>query len=261
MRKTLTLTLLLLLAGTLLLNPAWAWHIERPWRSSDDDYSLPSRVENCHTDGTASAGLGVNPHHFSDKGTSDYNADFISLNVTMTANSRKHIAYTYTEESLFWIEYDSGRDTRLVGVGDDEGFEVDLTPPDSSDWVFRFWGGAGEFLVTNGSAEYRSVWICTNGFLSFGGTNSTSRTPTDIPNPQAPNAIIAAVWSDLWVDSDTSIFYGWRQFGVGFSDWSFFVTWNNTLHKDTNNRLTFQIVLLEDAPGYYGNPYIAWGQS
>jgi len=104
-----------------------------------------------------------------------------------------------------------------------------------------------------------SVWISTNGFLAFDQSKSNSSTPTYIPDPQAPNAIIAAVWSDLRLDSESAIYYGWR-YNFIYSDWSFFVTWNKVEHKASGQRLTFQIVLA-NAPGYYGYPYITWGQS
>lgn len=140
-----------------------------------------------------------------------------------------------------------------------------MTPPsDPYNYTFRFWGGAGDWTYgTDGSAEYTSVWICTNGFLAFDGSNSTSPTPINIPDPQAPNAVIAAVWSDLRLDNASAIYYGWRRNAgptVGYSGWSFFVTWDFVEHKASQIRLAFQVVLA-NALGYWGNPYIVWGQS
>lgn len=84
MRKALVITLLFFLTG-ILFNPALAWHIERPRRSSDEKYQLPSHVENMETDNIASVGLGVNPNSYVEK-FGDYGySDFISLNVSMTA--------------------------------------------------------------------------------------------------------------------------------------------------------------------------------
>jgi hypothetical protein len=255
MRKILAALLLSFLMGT-LVNSVWAWQIERPRRSSGYDYMLPPRVENCSTDGIASVGLGVNPTDYAEKWSQYDNSDFISLNVTMTANSRKHITYNYTEElSLLWIDYDQWLDTKIINVGDDYGIPVDLIPPGGGYFRFRFYGGTSGYLAP-GSAEYEKVWICTNGFISFDESNSTAPTPNDIPSPQAPNALIAAMWSDLDIDSASSIIYGWRQ--AEYLGESFFVTWDNVLHKASGARLTFQIVLANTL-GYYGFP--SYGQS
>ena len=44
-------------------------------------------------------------------------------------------------------------------------------------------------------ANYSSVNICTNGFLSFTSTSATL-TEQVLPNPTAPNAVIAVAWED-----------------------------------------------------------------
>jgi len=168
------------------------------------------------------------------------------MNVTMTANSRKHIVYTYSmEQGKYWINPDPTRDTVIIGEYDDYGFRVNLTPPYTPyNYAFRFWGGAGDpDSGTNSSADYTSIWISTNGFIAFDGSNSNSSTPINIPSPQAPNAIIAAVWSDLRLDYSSSIIYGWR-FDAYYSGWAFFVTWDHVLNKASpRERSTFQIQL------------------
>jgi len=157
MKKILTISPLFLIG--ILLNPALAWQIERPWRGSGMDYQLPPRTENSSTDGIASVGLGVNPWKY-EEGTSPEGTDVVGLNVSMTANSRKHITYTYYESSeLYWIDYNPITDDAFVGEFDDYGFEVNMTPPsDPYPYKFRFWGGAGD-LMTNGSAEYKCLDI------------------------------------------------------------------------------------------------------
>jgi hypothetical protein len=260
MRKILTVLLLSFLVGT-LINSVWAWQIERPRHSSSYDYMLPPRVENCSTDGIASVGLGVNPWAYIEHDIKPQGYDGVRLNVTMTANTRMHITYNYDNSSLFWIEDNPLLDTKIVNAGDDYGFELNLTNPNepSAFSLFRFYGGASGIEpmgVYPGSAEYDKIWICTNGFVSFDNSNSTASTPNDIPSPQAPNALIAAVWSDLDVDNASSIIYGWRP--LPYSTGTFFVTWDNVLHKASGARLTFQIVLAS-APGYYGEP--SYGES
>lgn len=104
----------------------------------------------------------------------------------------------------------------------------------------RFYGGLG-------SGEYTRVWISTNGFIAFDLSNSTSPSPSTIPNVDSPNAFIAALWTDLNVDGSASIITGIYTFG---STSYFVVIWDNVLHKASGKRLIFQIIL-EDAPGFY----------
>ena len=142
----------------------------------------------------------------------------------MTANTRMHIKYNYTEGELFWIPYDPAVDTVMPNVGDDVGFHVDLKPPDGF-FYFRFYGGTGGGVAYS-SAEYDYVWICTNGFIAFDKSNltvpySTSGYGFKFPSMDAPNAVIAAVWADLKVDEQASIIYGWR-WCYGYYGWQFF---------------------------------------
>jgi hypothetical protein len=129
----------------------------------------------------------------------------------------------------------------MVGVGDDVIIPVDIPqPPDVYYFAFRFFGGLG-------SAEYQRLYISTNGFISFDNRSKPSPKPSDIPSTAQPNALIAAVWSDLNVDSSSSIITG---FWVIFSHWYYVIIWKNVLHKSSGNRLTFEIIL-ENAPQYY----------
>jgi len=89
--------------------------------------------------------------------------------------------------------------------------------------------------------------VSSNGFISFDNRSQPSPTPSDIPSTSKPNALIAAVWSDLNVDSNSSIITG---FWI-FSSYEYYVIiWKNVLHKASGNRLTFEIIL-ENAPQYY----------
>ena len=78
--------------------------------------------------------------------------------------------------------------------------------------------------------------MCSNGFIAFDLSNSTTPYPSNIPSPAAPNAIIAALWTDLCIDDDASIITGL------YYD-KFIITWKNASHKESVERLTFQIVL------------------
>lgn len=168
-------------------------------------------------------------------------ADFINLNVSLVANSRKYITYDSYWESLFWIDENwLCNKNVMTGVGDNWGCWMDI-PEDCSGYpvIFRFYGG-------HGSGEYTRVWISTNGFIAFDLSNSTNPSPSSIPDVESPNAVIAALWADLNIDGSASIITGtWT-----FSSHSYYVvTWKNVLHKASGKRLTFQLIL-ENAPPY-----------
>jgi len=128
----------------------------------------------------------------------------------------------------------------MVNAGDDWGAWIDFPSKDGYPFYFRFYGGLG-------SAEYTRVWVCTNGFITFDNSNSTSHIPHNIPYPTMPNALVAGIWADLSIDSSASIITG--QWEI-FSRYYFVIIWKNALHKASGKRLTFQIIL-EDAPQYY----------
>jgi hypothetical protein len=100
------------------------------------------------------------------------------------------------------------------------------------------------------SAQYRYVWVCSNGFVSF-EDNSTSALPQHMPDHGKPNAIIAALWTDLIVDGSSSITYG-------KANTYFVISWNNVLQKKTNKRQTFQIIIEESSGSRQCDIYISW---
>jgi len=224
LRKTLVIATLVMLL--LLLQSSfsvWAWGIERPYR----DIDIKDRVDNSYTNGEASVGIGVGIDDYDEDDA--YFGDVMTLNVSVTANSRRGITYNYYSLGglLWWDVYD------LTGIsGDDEGSWVDI-PQDPYTFEFRFYGGWA-------SAEYKRVWVCTNGFISFDRSNSTSPYPSSLPSYSEPNALIAALWADLIVDAAANITTGIVTY---LSNFYFVISWNNVLHKASSERLTFQIIL------------------
>jgi M6 family metalloprotease-like protein len=90
-----------------------------------------------------------------------------------------------------WI--DISNSGTVLGNGDDARFSLTLP------FNFNFY-----------STSYNMIWVCTNGWLSFGadpGTNEPNN--TSIPNSTAPNNAIYAFWDDLnLVPADSAnIFY------------------------------------------------------
>jgi len=212
----------------------WAWEIERP------SYDIPigERIGTANSDGKASAGLGVAVHKYYENDPRHF-ADYLYLNVSMTANSRKGITYGYNGESFWWIdENDLGSPCIRTGVGDEWGEWVDFP---YEYYGFRFYGGPG-------SAQYTKVWISSNGFISFDPVNLTCPNPSNyFPPTKRPNAVIAAVWSDLDVDGEASITTGCYE---QFCTKHFVITWKNIRHKASGQRLTFQITLRDQTSWY-----------
>lgn len=218
----------------------YAWEIERPAY----DIDIKERTENACTNGEASVGIGVAIDDY-DEGAAQYGGDdCVTLNISMTANSRMGIAYDwnwYTDYNFWWIpESELYYRNDMIGVGDDVIVPVDIPQPwDVGYFAFRFYGGRW-------SAEYQRIYVSTNGFISFDNRSQPIPTPSDIPSTARPNALVAAVWSDLNVDSSSSIITG---FWVICSRWHYVIMWNNVLHKASGKRLTFEIIL-ENAPQF-----------
>jgi len=238
MKKTLAaiITIIILLSQALPL--AWAWQIERPYRDMD----IHDLVENSNTNNEASVGLGVWVDDY-DENAGLYGADYVEMNVSMTANSRMGITYQASWEDLWWFDEENGYVVdyynEYSNVGSHWGAWVDFPPY----LTFRFWGG-------HNSAEYKRVWVSSNGFVCFDLSESTTHVPKDIPSTASPNALIAGVWTGLIVDLYAKI-TTYRVSSGLFS--AFAITWENVLTAD-QKRLTFQIVL-ENAPSEYVAPY------
>jgi hypothetical protein len=103
--KKLIITVFLILILSQILPQALAWQIERPHRGEPlDIYDSLRHVQNKNTDGYASVGLGVAIDQYIEDFDHYGGADFISLNLSMTANSRKYITYDSYWRSLWWID-------------------------------------------------------------------------------------------------------------------------------------------------------------
>jgi hypothetical protein len=167
----------------------------------------------------------------------------------MTANSREGITYSsewLTSFQFQWVSEDQLMYKRIINytnpaLGDGRIIPVDI-PQNETPFFFQFYGGPG-------SAQYKKVYISTNGFISFdNNTQSGPSPPPSVPFCDYPNAFIAGVWCDLQVDTGTSIItglYGW------LNQWRFVIIYKNVLHKASEQRLTFEI-MLENAPQYSG---------
>lgn len=91
------------------------------------------------------------------------------------------------------------------------------------------------FTFTFYGKEYNSIYVCTNGFLSF-TSNSTLYNPRPIPEKSQPNAIIAPFWRDLDVRKSGSITYY-------ASNDKFVITYDHVSNRKNDSQQTFQVVL------------------
>lgn len=228
-----TLILVMLLVTGSVSN-VYAWDIERP---SGHVSFASERMDTSESDGSASVGLGVQVTDYFENAPLIDGYDGLALLVAASANSREAIDYTHEVGSRDDVVPWTIREHELQGlyvasaIGDDAGAWINIHNTFPEGGEVRFYSGP--------LSDYQRVWVCTNGFLSFGNSCSTMRCPGGFPDQSEPNAVIAPLWTDLVVDNDASITYGW------FYQWGywFVVSWNNVLIKGTSVRLTFRILM------------------
>ena len=134
--------------------------------------------------------------------------------------------------------YEDIENTNELNLGDDQ-----VSDPLPMGFSFQYYG-----------AEYTSVHVSSNGFLTFlPAQNQGCCSGVASPNANDPNAIIAGYWEDLnpnsagakvWYDARGSAPN--RRFIVQFSA----VPHVNTSGSGSNNTASFQIVLYEDGSNF-----------
>jgi len=130
------------------------------------------------------------------------------------STSSSSMDYSLSQVSYSWIN--TSTSTGITGDDQSKAFTLPFS--------FNFYG-----------TTYNSVYVCSNGFLSF-TSSSTSYRPADIPNTGTPNALIAPFWRDMRPDASGTITYA--------STSSYFVvTWNNVKNYSNSSRQTFQVIL------------------
>ena len=129
--------------------------------------------------------------------------------------------YQYSVVPYYWVDGVTGG--TIISDGDDISENVSLPFP------FTFYG-----------STYTSLWICSNGFVSF-TDNGTSFSNTAIPNSASPNNMICGLWDDLNPAAAGSgkIYYKSEAN-------RFIITWNNVYKYNTTNPQRFQIILYDD---------------
>lgn len=140
------------------------------------------------------------------------------------------VTYTIAEDAWTegWLDACAlpGHETLLPGV--DDAAALTRLP-----FAFTYWGT----MLAAGS----SVNVSSNGFISLDGMMNGSLGGM-IPSPLAPNAVIAAQWTDL-VTSATGVCVS--TFGAAPTR-SVAFTWNDVVYfSDRASRVRFEVVLYE----------------
>jgi len=90
---------------------------------------------------------------------------------------------------------------------------------------------------------YNSLWVSSNGYLTFSSANVRDYSNDPIPNTILPNSFIAPFWDDLDLGSGGTIFY--ETTGVA-PNRQFIVMYDQVpLYSDGSSSLTFEVILSE----------------
>lgn len=99
------------------------------------------------------------------------------------------------------------------------------------------------FTVPYYGETYSSVWVDTNGYLSFENPGSSHPTaPVDFPSTTGPQKVVAPYWDDLIVDAEASV----RTTTItapGFAG-ALVIDWHNVARAaDPGKRFSFSVTL------------------
>lgn len=222
-----------------MISAVRAWQLERP----DQPLNFHNRVVDGNNDNNASVSLAVAANGYNTGNVMSDGQPYVDLNVSVLANSRKGITYDWNylgsnDPNFNWVDASQLNSpvTKTTGGGNlsDTIWPADIPSPDGlCVFDFQFYGGCD-------SGQYNKTYVSTNGFVSLDNRSTASPSPMALPNSAAPPAMIAAVWTHLYMDSLSSITWGIYP---GYHA-SFVIIWNNMLTWGDNVRLTFEIQLV-----------------
>ncbi len=131
-----------------------------------------------------------------------------------------------------WIDTTGGTLVPFDTGADDQAVPVVLP------FSFQFYG-----------ETYDSVWVSTNGLLSFTGDNADEYSNEEIPSLSTPNAIIAPLWDDQKYVDTTDIGCYMVTGGSAPNRWVAFI-WYNWYHLGFyNDTWTYEVILYETPSG------------
>jgi len=135
---------------------------------------------------------------------------------------------SYSGATYSWMD--------ISGTGTDTG----LTSDDQSvnmliGFSFSFYGNA-----------YTSLWVSSNGFLTFSSSGSTEYSNDPIPDTDTPNDLIAPFWDDLYPPLGGAIYYETQGMAPNRQ---FIVEWYDITHISDDgtprSHYTFEAILYE----------------
>ena len=139
-----------------------------------------------------------------------------------------------------WIEIDPGNGG--------SGTNLNLSNSGNGNW-----NGNGPiedvnlpFTFTFYGVEYNQMSVCTNGWISFGNTDSEAFRNYPIPGAGGPSPMVAAFWDDLETSSNSDVF-------VYSSNSYVIVQWTDMRTNFSNSNETFQMILYNDSSDPYGD--------
>lgn len=123
---------------------------------------------------------------------------------------------------LDWVDTSTGTALWVNSTADDESKSLNFP----AGFTFPFYG-----------AQYSSVNVCTNGFVSFTAA-STNYSNVSLPSASAPRTAIAVVWRDWYVDTNASV--RWKLVDPD----TLAITWNDIhVYGQSSQRASFQLLL------------------
>jgi hypothetical protein len=179
---------------------------------------------------------------------------FVICALCLTSNSLMAALpdYEYFDSHRDSLDYDmidiSTTGTRINAYGDD--WYSHVHPP----FLFPFFG-----------QNFGTVYISSNGFISFSATGASTYSNTPIPNSDSPNYMIAALWDDLYIHNDvyggSGIYYQYisNLNHPNFTGPAYVILWNDVSHLyNTSYRFDFEIILFPngDILMQYGQDYL-----
>ncbi|MCB1047399.1 MAG: S8 family serine peptidase [Calditrichaeota bacterium] len=124
-------------------------------------------------------------------------------------------------------------DISSIGTAAADGDDI-LNGPFALGFNFSFYGN-----------DYSDVSVCSNGFLSFTGSDA-SWTNQGIPNAAVPNNMIAPFWDDMNPLAGGTVYYY-----ADAANSRFIAQWQGVYHYNTTTPETFQAILNADGSIVY----------
>ena len=150
-------------------------------------------------------------------------AGLTSGTATLAGEVVEFMQYHEAPADMAWIDASGG--TSILASQDDAGAVVAIGFP------FKFYG-----------KSYTSVLVSSNGLLRFDDAYTWDAGNTPIPDSGEPNPVIAALWTDLKLNTSARVFY----LTTGSApNRKFVAEWYAIPHFDGIGAATFEIVLEE----------------